>query len=328
MLNSKLNSHAFITPGKTNNSFVSFDKQSLYNEEKRILKESFKDLVGNHIDWTDSSVQQKLKGFAKQIIETTTDEVNQGDIVSLLLPTEIIEPGDTMHLHEVSGVNINYGTYGAAVRMSKPQFSDYSATTKLQEVGLKLGLIQLQTGKYSASELGTYTANLIKAWRTRLLFTTTLSGMTEYASGGDQYVIGNAIPLATMLTALDTLTDESEPRLIVSRRKGIAKLSSQTGYSNDTRREWEQKGQVGTWGGVPLMKVNSFTDSDYGLVYPMEKTDMWIFSEMPAGRAVIAGNLRTADETILSNETYNIYFRWDDGFGIWHTDRIVRIASV
>jgi len=63
-------------------------------------------------------------------------------------------------------------------------------------------------------------------------------------------------------------------------------------------------------------------------VYPFPKDDLWIFSELPAGRIVSAGALRTSSETILKNETMNMYMRWDDGIGIFHTDRIARIAAI
>lgn len=322
----KLKSVGYITP-PNNLRGTKSDKHSLYTEEKKILKQEFAS-IGPNIDWTDNVVNSKLKAFAKQVIEVATDSVNQVDLINLVLPTETIEPGDTLVFDEVSGVNIYYGTYGAAVRMSRPQFTKYTATTNLKEAGLKLQLAQIQAGKYSASELGEYTANLISAWRNRLLFTTTLAGMTQYQSGGAQYESGASLTASTVLAAIADITDESDVKLIVGRRAAIHQLSTCTPWSEAGKREWETQGQVGSYAGIPVLKVNSFTDNDYGQVYPMPSDELWLFSELPAGRAVVAAGLRTSEETVLRNETLNIYFRWDDGFGIWHTDRIARIASI
>jgi hypothetical protein len=117
-----------------------------------------------------------LNSFARKVIETSIDVSKDIDIIPSLLPTEEIDPGDTFVWHELYGAQVWYGTYGAAARLSRPMLKEYTATTNLKEVGLKLDLTQIQTGKYSPSELGEFTAALINAWRQRLLFTTTING--------------------------------------------------------------------------------------------------------------------------------------------------------
>ncbi|MCK9369429.1 hypothetical protein M0R04_05785 [Candidatus Dojkabacteria bacterium] len=301
------------------------DRYALYAEEKALIKAEFAGL--ENIDWSDPAIRAKLHQIAKQVIKNTTDQVNQNDLISAVLPTERINPGETLVVNEISGMAIYTGSYGAAVRMSRPQFTSYSAKPNLKEVGIRLDLVSVQAGKYSVSELADYTNGLINAWRNRMLFVNTLAGMTAYQSGGAQYTAGGGVSIGTIITAMNTLTDESEIKVIVGRRNAIAKLSSNVNYSNDTRREWETRGQVGTYAGIPVIKVNSFTDNDYGVVYPFDAADLWMFSDLPAGRAVIAGALRTSDEVIPQTESMNIYMRWDDGIGIWHTDRISRIVT-
>jgi len=321
----RLESVGFINPSGNTKS-VGAKKQEFYNKEKETIKKSFAEL-GDNIDWMEGAAKKKLETFARKIITTTIDTVNQDDLISSLLPVENIAPGDTAVWHEISGVNVWEGTYGAAVRMTEPQFTAYTAKTNLKEVGIKMKLVEIQTGKYSPSEMGEYTSNLITAWRNRLLFTTTLAGMTAYQSGGAQYTTGVGLTLATLLVAFETITDEGEYDRIVLRRYALHKLASQTGWSNETKREFETSGAVGQWMGSVVQKVNSFTDNDYGQVYPFPKTDVWIFSDLPAGKAVLAGAIRTSQETVLRNETLNLYVRWDDGFGIWKTNRIGRIVA-
>lgn len=318
----KLQSVAFVTPNSSKNT-----KNDLFKQEKQILKEEFAAL-GNQIEWDAPDVQKKLKALARQVITVTTDVVNQTDLIGGLLPTETIEPGDTYTKHELSGPNVYFGTYGASVRMSRPQFTPYSATPQLKEVGIKLDLAKVQRGKYSASELGNYTAGLITAWKNRLLFTTTLAGMSAYQSGGAQYKAGTSLGVSTLLSTIDLITDEAELKVIVARRNAIHQLANQSAWSNETKREFEVSGQIGTYGGMPVVKVNSFTDNDYGVVYPFPKDELWMFSELPAGVYVSAGALRTSSETILQNESLNIYMRWDDGIGIFHSDRIARCAVI
>ncbi len=327
MLN-KTKSVGFISPsGISKNKYV--DRFDLYRKERELIKEDFKGIGGSSVlNWQDPIVAGKLQEFARQVINVTSENVNRGpNLLELVLPTETVQPGDTFVLREIHGVDIFYGTYGASVRMSRPQFTQYTQTTNLKEVGLKLELTQIRTGKYSPSELADYTTGLITAWRNYLLFTTTLSGATAYASGGAQYQSGAGIGVPTMLAALNRLNDDAEPKVIIARRSALAKLSNM-GLSEASKEEFEKYGQVGTWAGIPVVKVNSFTDPDYGLVTPFLANDLWIFSEAPAGRVVIADALRTNDEIIAQNETMNMYFRWDDGIGIFYTPRIVRVALI
>ena len=323
----KNSSVAFISPAglsRTKNS----NKYEIFSAEKKIIKEEFKAL-GKNFDWNDKPVKAKLEEFAKQVIKTTSQTVlGTPDLWSVVLPVEQIEPGDTFKLRELHGVNIYYGTYGASVRMSRPQFTEFSATTNLKEVGLKLELQQIRSGKYSPSELAEYTSSLITAWRNRLLFVNTLAGMTEFQAGGAQYQAGTSLAFGTMQAAFDRLTDESDAKVFIGRRSAIHKLSTMTGWSEAAKEEFEKEGQVGTYAGVPVIKVTSFTDPDYSTVYPMPSDELWLFSDLPAGRAVIADSLRTSSETILQNETMNIYFRFDDGLGIFYPARIVRIAAI
>jgi len=319
----------YISPaGITRTPETADDKFTLYAKEKEIIRDEFKSL-GKNFNWNDAAVKGKLNEFARQVITRTQQTVlGVNDLISLCLPTETIQPGDTFVLRELHGVAIYYGSYGAAVRMSRPQFTQYTQTTNLKEVGLKLELTQIRTGKYSPSELAEYTSNLVTAWRNRLLFVTTLAGMSQFQASGAQYTAGTSLAFGTMNTAINTLTDEAEIKLIVGRRQAIHGLSNMSGWSETSKDQFRDTGMVGKYAGIPVMKVNSFTDPDYGTVYPMPADELWIFSDLPAGRIVIADSLRSADETLLQTETMNLYFRWDDGIGIFYPNRIARVASI
>lgn len=327
MLN-KMKSVGYISPAGLSGNARNASRYDLYAKEKNILKEDFASL-GNNFNYNDPAVKEKFDAFARLVIKNTSQTViGTPDLISSILPTETIQPGDTFRLREIHGVNVYYGTYGAAVRMSRPQFTEYSATTNLKEVGLKLELTQIRTGKYSPSELADYTSNLIRAWRNHLLFVTTLAGSTDYQSGGSYYQTGATLSFSDMNKGIAKLTDEGDIKMIIGRRTAIHYLSNMSGWSDNAKDEFKDLGQVGKYAGIPVIKVSSFTDPDYGTIYPMPANELWIISELPAGRAVIADQLRTADEMILSNETMNIYFRWDDGIGIFKPNRIVRVAAI
>jgi hypothetical protein len=325
MSNNKLKTAAALTPRPLKGGTT--EKFKLYNAEKELLRKEFES-YGTNLDWNDPTVSKKLHEFARQVIQVTNTYVNTPGLVETLLPGETVMPGDDLVSYELSGINVYEGTYGASVRMSRPQFTKYTATPNLKEVGLKLQLAQIRTGKYSASELADYTVNVITAWRNHMFFTTTLIGSTVYQSGGAQYLAGTALAFPTMDAAYAKLSDDADARVIVARRNGIHHISNMSGWSDTAKDEFKDLGQVGSYGGTPIVKVNSFTDPDYGTVYPFGTGDIFIFSELPAGRVVFADRLRSSEETIMRNETMNIYFRFDDGIGIWHTDRIVRIAAV
>lgn len=327
----KLSSVGFISPSTNSarrNGLNIGDRQEVYSRERKVVRDEFAKL-GTIGSWKDAPVKEKLDTFAKQVINTTQTLIaERRDLISMVLPTETITPGDTFVLRNLHGVNVYYGTYGASVRMSRPQFTQYTQTTNLKEVGLKLELNQVRVGKYSPSELADYTTGVIEAWRNRLLFTTTLAGMTAYQASGTQYTAGTSLSFATMEVALNTLTDEADAALIVGRRQAIGALANMSGWSDTVIDEYKGTGVIGMFAGIPVKKVYSFTDPDYGWVSPMDADDLWIFSSLPAGAQVIADRLRTDDEIIAANETMNMYFRWDDGIGIFHTNRICRIQNI
>jgi len=305
------------------------EKQDLYNAEKRVIAEDFRTAIsGKILNWEDKSVKSILSAFAKKVIETVVDGVDTMDTTSLLLPVETIDPGDTYVFRELYGSQVYFGTYGAAVRMSRPNMKEYTATTQLKEIGLRLVLTQMQTGKYSPSEMGEFTSRLITAFRNRLLLTTTLGGMTEYQSGGDYYEAGTSIGLGTMINAFDNLSEESDIDFIVGRRYALQKLTSNSGYSSETRREFETKGQMGSFMGAPMIKLNTFTDPFYGTVYPMPKNRLWLFTKARAGVYVRTSTIRTSEEIVPASEVMNIYNRWDDGYGIFKTNRIGCIDAI
>ncbi len=326
-----LQSVGYISPSgissKKPNSQAGMDKYNLYRDEKKIVKEAFKNL-GKNIDWTDDAVQKQIKIFARKVIETTQTELEAQNLLEQFLPVEELEPGETFVLREVHGINIWEGSYGASVRMSRPQFTEFTVSTNLKEVGIHIDLTQVRTGKYSPSELANYASNLITVWRNRLLFVTTLAGMTQFQSSGSQFQSGAGVGFGTMDAAINLITDEQDVQVIVGRRNAVHKLSNMSGWSDTAKDQFQRDGQVGWYAGIPVIKVNSFTDPDYGIVYPMPDDELWLFSSLPAGRIAIADRLRTGQETILSNEALNIYMRFDDGIGIFRPNRIARLAEL
>ena len=307
-------------------------KRKLYSAEQDAIKEDFASLNGGVLNWGEGAAKKKISEFAANVIHNTSIFINENDdLVSMVLPTEKINPGESLILRELHGVNVYYSSYGAAVRMSRPQFTNYTITTTPKEVGLDLELTQIQVGKYSPSELAEYTGKVIQAWRNYLLFTTTISGMAIYSSGGAQYVSGATLSATDMNKAIGTITDEGDVGLIVGRRKAIQALASQNAgmaWSDASKDEFKNTGQVGSYAGIPVKQVYSFTDPDYGSVNPCLDNQLFIFSSLPAGRLAVENTLRTSEETIKKNERLNIYFRFGDGIGLSHTNRIAVVGAI
>lgn len=302
------------------------DRLKIYEAEKKVIGEEFKAL-GNNINWNDSAVQAKLRDFSKKVIEVVQFYMAQEDLVEQLIPSTTVDPGDTLIHREIHGINVYNGTYGDSVRMNRPQFTEYSGKPTPKECGIDLDLTLIRTGKYSPTEIADYATGVITSWRNRLLFVNTLAAMTQYQSGGAQYKVGPA-SFATMDAIIDCLTDEADVKVIVGRRSAIHKLSNMSGWSDTAKDQFQMNGQVGKYGGIPVVKVNSFTDPDYGVVHPMLDTDLWLFSELPAGRLIFADRLNTAEETVLRRKALNIFMWWDDVIKIWWANRIARVASL
>lgn len=299
--------------------------ENQYSEERKAIKEDLKDLNVHDVD--EPVVRGKLKAIANKIITKTIDQMPTADLTDIILPRVDGVIGNVIEQQEIEGLQIYESTYGAAVRMSQPMFKPYTITTNPKEMGVRIILADLQSGKYSTSQVGEYAGMLIGAFRTRLVFRT-LEANASFASGGSQYQAGTGLNVGTLISAIGKLSDEGDIKVIVGRRAGIIGLSKSTAFSNDTRREFETKGQVGTFAGIPVMKVNSFTDLTYGTVYPFASNVLWIFCEAPAGRFMVVQDVQAATELIARDGAMNIYYRWDDGCAIWKPNRAAVIAAI
>lgn len=329
----KLETVGFFNPSSADITLGSDDakRRQLYAAEKREIKKDFAAYGEGILDINAPDVQKRLTAIARKVINVAVDQVAfENDIIPLVLPIANVNPGDTYVTDELSGPMIYQGSYGAPVQMSRPNVQRFTVTTSLKEVGIELVLQQIAAGKYSPSELGDYTAKLAVAWRNRMLFTNTLSGLTAYQSGGARYVSAPTLSAKDIEGGLAKLSDEADPKVFVGRRKAVHALSQLSGFSDETKREFEVNGKLGRYIGAQVVQVYGYQDNDYGLVYPMLTDDLWLFSSQPAGVWVTAAGLRTTSETIARSETLNMYFRWDDGVGIDSNklDRIVRFAGV
>lgn len=308
--------------------FLNSDRVAKYDEEKKAIKDAFSQ-IGDKINWEDPAPKKLLNQFASLVIDNVSKFMDTRDLVDMVLPAVNLNLGETFVEREMSGVNIYYGTYGASVRMSRPNFAQYTVKPNLKEVGLDFVLAEIRSGKYSPSELSDYTTGLISAWRNNLLFTTTLGGITAFQSGGAQYTAGTKVGFATLDAAIADITDESDLGFMVGRRTAIHKISRSNGaWSDNDKSAINRAGQVGTYMGMPVMKVNSFTDPDYGDVYPMASDVLWLFSGLPIGKIAYADRLNSSQETEMRTGRLKIYLRWDDGIGIWRTNRAAVIGAI
>ena len=302
-----------------------WDSYKLYDEERKAVRADFEGLNIN--DTENPEVRKKLSAFSKKIVERVTFVLPSSEIIDMALPRQEVGIGITIEAHELGGAVVHEGVYGGAVRMSKPIQKPYTLTTKLKEVGQELVLANIQSGKYSPSEIGDYVGMLIGASRNRLLFHT-LENMSAYAGSGTQVTSGAGLGIPTMIVALKTLTDGADAKVIFGRRNALYELSNNPNFSDQTERDFEERGQIGNFAGVPVVKVNSFTDPIYGFVYPMRNDDLWIFSEQPAGRFGVTSDVVSSSEIIMRRGVMHLYYRWDDGLAIWKTDRIARVSSI
>jgi len=131
-----------------------------------------------------------------------------------------------------------------------------------------------------------------------------------------------------MDAAIAKITDESDLGIIVGRRTAIHKLARSSGWSDNDKETINRTGQVGTYMGMPVMKVNSFTDPEYGDVHPMASNVLWLFSGLPLGKIAYASRLTSSQETIMRTGRLNIYLGWDDGIGIWRTNRAAVVGAI
>jgi len=298
-----------------------------YSEERKAIKEDLKGMNVYNFEG-DPTVRKTLQAIAKKVINTTVDQVPLYDLSGIILPRVDGEVGTTIEQHEIEGLRIYEGTYGAAVRMSAIQIKPYTVTTNLKEIGIRIVLADLQSGKYSTSEVGEYAAQLIGAYRNRLIFRTLEANASLTTSGSNYMAAGGPLGAATMLMSLGTISDEAEIKVILGRRRAVARLSANAGYSNDTRREFEKTGQIGTYAGVPVLQVNSWTDPTYGSVAPFAKDELWLFSTLPCGRFMVVKDVDASTELVARNGVMNIYYRWDDGAAIWKPSRAFRIDGI
>lgn len=153
-------------------------------------------------------------------------------------------------------VNRSYGTKPLSQRLT---FKEYSIATSHKEIAVEIELEKIASGRVTPSMVTDAIAETINRYRV----TTVLSGIDAGIGSGLDHT-GKAgytlrytdLTQANLDKALDGLLDESENPIMFGRHIALApKIRGFTGWSNETLREMEVRGMIGTYHSAKIVSL-------------------------------------------------------------------------
>jgi hypothetical protein len=184
------------------------------------------------------------------------------DVVSGDISNQYVwqEPNSTLRV-----VSRSYGTKPVSQRLT---FKEYSISTVGKEIAVEVPLEEVATGRITPSMITEAMATAMNRDKIKTLLDAIDAGIP---SGNDHtgkagYTLRYSGLTADNLDhALDGLMDDSESPVIIGRHIALAPaIRSFTGWSNETLRELEIRGMIGTYHNAPIVTMKDTVGSRYG----------------------------------------------------------------
>jgi len=197
---------------------------------------------------------------AELIYTIIRDTVTVTDPSAMLVDEVSGNLGDQHIFQEVdSALRVTKRSVGSKPLSQRLTKKEWGILTSQKEVNVELPLEQIAAGIWTASEIAEHIAFAITRSRIATLLDAIDAGVPSAAdqTGVSGYTLRyTGLTSTTLDKAIDGLQDADDSPVIMGRHVAIApKIRAFTGWSNDTLRELETRGMIGTYHGASVMTL-------------------------------------------------------------------------
>ena len=196
--------------------------------------------------------------IAELIVQIIKDEVTTTDPTPFLVDQVDGDIRDNYVFQRMDGtLRVVSRAYGSKPLSERLTFSEYSIKTSMKEIAVELPLEEIAGGRITPAQVAEEMAFAINRNRITTIMDAIDAGVPSAAdrSGVSGYNLRyGSLTDANLQKAVDGLMDESETPTIFGRHTALyPAIRNFTGWSADTKKEFEQRGQIGTYYGANIV---------------------------------------------------------------------------
>jgi len=292
---------------------------------KTELDEMFAIVKGPNGHLNKKAVQhldQRRYEIAELILQLVNDEVLLTDPTASLVD---VQDGDIRNNYVWQQMNSSlrvvarsYGTKPLSQRLT---FKEWSISTSHKEVAVEIPLEEVACGRVTPSMVTAAIADAIKRYRIAAV----LDGVDAGVPSGADHTgkVGYTLRYSGMTqdnldNALDGLLDEGDTPVIFGRHIALAPaIRDFTGWSNETLRELESRGQIGTYHSAPVVTLKDQYHLREG-AHLISATKAYIASGVK-GAIFMTKDVSFLDWAVVDprTSTFGVGTRLEDGVLVW-----------
>lgn len=273
-------------------------------------------------------VQEKLQEYADIIYERVADQVQAFNPINLLFSTSTGQIGKTIRFKQNFGGRVYTRSYGEIKKASPIKANFYTISTSPKALHLFWPIEDIKAGIILTSEMVDMATKAILHYRMKMMWDTLKAAIPT----GSATNVGASFSQTGVLAALNSLGDVCPVQAIIGRRSFLGNIVTFTGYdgatgfSENLKNEIDRTGWVSQYAGVTTVGLEAFYDDltgeaaiDAGNAFIIgAKTKNW-------NRFVEVTPLSSSYEAIARDNTWHLYFDFEDGFAVWKTTYMKRL---
>ena len=303
---------------------------------KKALNEAFDIVKGSRKGEMNRKALQKLEEnkfeLAELILQVVNDTVLSTDPTPFLVDQVEGDLGNNYVWQELDStlrvVSRSYGTKPLSQRLT---FKEYGMTTSHKEIAVTIPLEQIAVGRITPSQVTDAMAEAINRYRITTILDGIDAAVTAVAdhTGLGGYVLRYvSLSQANLDKAINGLLDESASPTIFGRHIALAPaIQGFTGFSDETKRELEVRGMIGTYRGAPVVSLrDQFHKREGG--HLIRKDRVWLTSGTKGAR-FMTKDVSFLDYSVVDprSSTFEVGTRLEDGLLV-HDAQQYRIIEV
>lgn len=306
-------------------------KHMTYADRQKIVEAQKLDLAFDWLSDKTSDVQKRV-AVADTIYELVTREVEATNPLPAIFTTVRGEAGKKIKAGRNYGGRVYERSYGEYKKISHFKAKYYTMTTTPKSLHISYPIEELAAGITTVSELSQQAANAILFHKVKTVWDTLKAACP---TGGDYCTDVGLVMVdqASLDTALSTFGDRYEIAGIFGRRAFLDGMfvysgnDRSTGYPDSVKEDLINRGLLMFYRGAPILAMREIPDELYG-ASAMDAANAFIVAKDNSfNRYVEVTPLRSSNEVIKSDNTFHMYFDFEDGYAIWEPKYVHRLNN-
>ncbi len=266
----------------------------------------------------DADKREALAETVFEILETLEQKRPKPDVVDMMFDKKPGQYGKIVRVKRFFGAQVLARTYGGYKRRSVIRSASYTITTEPSAVVIEIAIEELKGGIITASDIAAMMDEAVSRYKADLAWTTWQTALAQGGAYCDTYT--GDVSQSELDTVMEEVSDQTDAGAIIGRRvrlSPIVKFSGYdgaTGYPENVKDEIHRTGWMGSYAGVKLVPIKSWTDEIHDSAAVIPATDIFIMpTDLSITRFVEVGGTQKSSDVDKDTNTMVFYIDLEDG---------------